>query len=120
MRLLSFSPATGRRISAHGSAFTLIPLMGVDDTARATLLHLGPGEAVGEHEAVSRQLLCVLTGTGWVSGDDGARHALHPLEGAAWEPGERHAAGSDAGLLALSVEGDFDVAGEPIGRDRTA
>ncbi len=112
MRLLAFDDR--RRITAHGGSFSLIPLMGPDDAARAVLLELEPGDVVGEHPAPAAQLLVVVSGSGWVSGDDGVRHAVSAHLGALWGAGERHAAGTDHGMVAVSIEGDFEVAGTPV------
>lgn len=107
MEIVSFGPEVGRSIDAFGSDFLLAPLMQPTDRARTVCMHLGPGGHVGEHETVGRQLFCVVAGEGWVSGPDGRRVAISPMQGALWEPGERHAAGSDVGLVAFVVEGDF-------------
>jgi gentisate 1,2-dioxygenase len=91
------------------------PLMGPYDTARAVILYLAPGEFVAEHPAASRQLFCVVAGSGWVSGPDGERVPIGAGRAAAWEAGERHAAGTDDGLTAVVLEGDgFEVAAPPV------
>jgi quercetin dioxygenase-like cupin family protein len=73
-------------------------------------MHLPAGGIVGEHEAMSGQLFCVVSGEGWVSGDDGERRAIKTHEAACWSRGERHAAGTETGLTAIVIEGDFTVA----------
>lgn len=114
MELRSFGPLDGGRIDAHGSSFTLVPLIGPRDVARTVLVRLGPGESIGEHPAEARQLVVLVEGTGWVSSGDGVRAELGANEGACFEPGERHAAGTDLGFTALVVEGSFDVQGTPL------
>ena len=110
MRIVTFGRDAGHQVDRFGSDFVLAPLMGPTDTARTVCLHLTPGGRVGEHEAVGTQLFCVVAGSGWVSGADGLRVPISPFRAAHWTAGERHAAGTDAGMVAVVVEGDFTVA----------
>ena len=109
MRLISFGPEAGHHVDRFGSSFTLTPLMSPSDTARTVCLHLEAGGSVGAHDALATQLFCVVNGEGWVSGDDGVPHAIQALEAAHWEAGERHAAGTDSGMVVVVIEGDFEV-----------
>lgn len=109
MELLSFDAAAGHRIDRFGSDFVLSPLMGSTDAARTACFHVPPGGQVGEHDAMTSQLFCVVAGAGWVSGGDGVRVPIGPFEAAWWVPGERHAAGSEDGLVAIVIEGEFSV-----------
>ena len=109
MELVSFGPDTGHHVDRFGSDFVLSPVMGVRDTARTIVMHLVPGDQVGEHEAGTVQLFCVVEGSGWVSGADGVRHPIKRHQAAHWTPGELHAAGTDVGLVAVVIEGTFTV-----------
>ncbi len=110
MEILSFSAAVGHPVDRFGSSFVLSPLMGPTDSGRTVCMHLAAGGVVGEHDAVSDQLFCVVEGDGWVSGADGERRSIGRHEAAYWRPGERHAAGTDRGLVAFVIEGTFSVA----------
>ena len=70
------------------------------------VIELGPGGVVGRHPAAAVQLFAVVSGTGWVSGDDGDRIPIRAGEVVAWEPGEEHESGSDEGMTALVVEAE--------------
>jgi hypothetical protein len=109
VRILDRSAGVGRSISEHGSRFVLVPLMRPADAARTVLLHLSVGDEIGAHEAGQRQLLVVLRGSGWVSGGDGARVAIVEDQAAVFEPGELHAAGTEVGMVAVSIEGEFEL-----------
>jgi hypothetical protein len=110
MRRFSFEAAVGRHVHDFGSDFILSPLTDPGGRARAACFHLGPGGAVGEHEATVGQLFCVLAGEGWVSGADGVRQPIRPFQAVHWQAGERHATGTTAGLVAVVLEGDdFEV-----------
>src|ERR1700728_4376463 len=91
MQIHSFTRSDGKRIDHFGSSFVLTQLTNPEGTARVACFHLGPGDLVGEHEAAGGELFCVVDGEGWVTG-------------------ERHAAGTDSGLVAIVLEGNsFEV-----------
>ena len=60
MELYSFDVAAGHHVDRFGSDFILSPLMKPSDAARTVCMHLPPGGMVGEHEATSVQLFCVV------------------------------------------------------------
>lgn len=113
MKLYRFDAAAGRPRSEHGSSFLLSPLTDPEGRARAACFHLEPGGLVGRHEAVVRQLFCVIAGEGWAAGPDGARVPIGAGEAVLWEPGEDHDAGTDSGMTAIVLEGDFEVWAAP-------
>jgi hypothetical protein len=115
VELYSFDAKAGHQVDRFGSDFVLSPLMRPTDAARTVCMHLPPGGLVGEHEALSVQLFCVVSGEGWVSGDDGERRPIKTYEAACWSAGERHAAGTETGLTAIVVEGAFTVAAPSLG-----
>jgi hypothetical protein len=109
VRILDRSTRSGRSISDHGSRFVLVPLMRPADAARTVLLHLSSGDEIGAHEAGQRQILLVVRGSGWVSGGDGRRVALDEDQAAVFEAGELHAAGTEVGMVVVSIEGEFEL-----------
>lgn len=60
---------------------------------------------VGAHPTGFCQLFMVVQGTGWVAAEDGVRVELRAGQGAYFEQGEIHSKGSDAGMLAIMVQG---------------
>jgi len=114
VKLYSFGAEAGHHVEKFGSDFILSPLMDPTDTSRTLCMHLPPGGMVGEHEAMSIQLFCVVSGEGWVSGDDGHRRPIKAHEAASWAMAERHAAGTETGLTAIVLEGDFAIAARTI------
>ena len=109
MRIIAIDASAGHHIDQFGSDFVLTPLMNADEAARTIVMHLPPGGGVGEHEAGTDQLFCVMTGTGWVSGSDGVRVDIGAQQAAYWTSGELHAAGTDTGLTAVVIEGHFTL-----------
>jgi quercetin dioxygenase-like cupin family protein len=114
MELYRFDAAVGRPISAHGSRFLQVPLTSPEGGVRAACFHLPPGGVIGRHEAATYQLLCVVTGEGWVSGPDGNRIPIAVGRAAFWGRGEEHETGTDTGLTAIVLEGqDLSVWAAP-------
>lgn len=109
MRIFRFDEEVSIPIAAHGSRFRIGPLTGDGAAVRVQVLHLPPGGVVGRHPAAAQQLFAVVAGDGWVAGADEVRRDIGPGRAALWEPGEEHEAGSDPGLAAVVVEGEFDV-----------
>ena len=117
MRIFRFDPEVSIPIGEAGSDFKIGPLVGLESYGRVAVLHLAPGGHVGRHVAASRQLFAVVAGSGWVSGESGERRLLGAGYAALWDVGEEHEAGSEGGLTAVSVEGDFEVSATAVTRD---
>lgn len=118
MRIHDFRPERGRAITAFDSNFTLVPLSQPGEVCMAAAMHLPPGGVIGRHQATTPQLLCVISGSGWVSGADGVEVPITAFEAAFWEAGEFHETRTDVGMTAITLEGDALEAAAPL-RDRT-
>ncbi len=68
-------------------------------------LALAPGGVIGTHTATETQLFLVIAGEGWAAGPDGQQMPISAGWGVRWDAGESHTSGTDAGLVALAVEG---------------
>ena len=103
MRLFRFDPEVSHRIEHFGSSF-LHQFLSIttEGELRVSVMHLGPGDHVGYHQAMTPQLFAVVAGDGWVQ-----RHDVPLATGRAafWSAGEWHAARTDTGLTAVVVEG---------------
>lgn len=109
MRIFRFDKEVSRPFSEFGSRFRMGPLTGRDAQVWVQIMHLPPGGLVGRHPAAAHQLFAVVAGSGWATGAQGGRRDLKAGYAALWEPGEEHEAGSESGLTAVSIEGDFEV-----------
>ena len=72
---------------------------------RLTCLTVAPGGIIGTHPATGAQLFLVIVGHGWAAGPDGERVPISAGWGVRWDAGEIHTSGTEAGLIALAVEG---------------
>jgi hypothetical protein len=70
-----------------------------------TCLTIGPGGVIGTHPATDTQLFLVIAGEGWTAGPDSQRVPITTGWGVRWDAGENHTSGTDAGLVALAIEG---------------
>src|ERR1700741_1876801 len=103
MRIFTFDASTARPISDFGSDFSLAPIAQTSG-ARIQLISVPPGGCVGRHTAVTTQLFLVTAGQGWVTGADDERISIAAGQGALWDEGEDHAAGTETGMTAVVVE----------------
>lgn len=117
MRIVRFDPEVSIPVTAHGSQFRIGPLTGTDARVQVKVMYLPPAGLIGRHDARIRQLFAVVAGAGWVSGPEGVRRQLRAGYGALWEPGESHEAGSESGLTALCLEGEFTFRGTVVTKD---
>lgn len=74
------------------------------DAVAVHLARIGPGGTLGRHLTRLWQLFAVTSGTGWVAGSDGIRHAIASGEAVVWRPGEEHESGSDEGMSVVITQ----------------
>ena len=105
MRMIEFSREHARPIELYESvAASSVSLADGTGEAHVYCLHFEPGGEIGQHPTGFGQLLLVMQGEGWASGDDGKRVTLSAGQGAVFERGELHAKGSESGMTALMVQ----------------
>jgi hypothetical protein len=115
VRMGRFDPSTARVVTDFGSDFLLSAVIAPGATnVCVRVAHLGSGGRIGRHAAIAAQVFCVVAGSGWVSGDDGERVAIATGQAAYWSEGESHAAGTEAGLTAVVVEGTFQFVAQSL------
>ena len=105
MKVVDFSPQHAAPIELFNSvAASSVHLGSGEGEAHVYCVHFEAGGEIGRHEAGFGQLLLVVNGTGWASGDDGERVNLQTGQGAYFERGEFHAKGSESGMTAIMVQ----------------
>ena len=98
LRILEFGRDRAVPIEVYSSqAAASVPLGSGQGAARVYALHFDPGGSIGRHRAGFGQLFVVVSGSGWVEGDDGTRTELAPGQAAWFARGEMHAKGSESG-----------------------
>jgi hypothetical protein len=110
MRLLRFDAVTvGRRVDDYGSNFVLSPLVRTTDARglfQVACFQLEAGNVVGFHAATVPQLFAVVSGSGWVTGEDRRRVPIGAFEAAFWDRGEWHESGTDEAMTVIVIEGE--------------
>ncbi len=71
---------------------------------RVHAVHFDAGGSIGRHPAGPAQLFVVTSGTGWIEGGDGVRHALREGDAAYVAAGESHAKGATTAMSALMIQ----------------
>jgi GrpB-like predicted nucleotidyltransferase (UPF0157 family) len=117
VKIFRFDAEVSRPIDGFGSDFRLGRLVQTGAGAVVQVMHLAAGGLVGRHPAVGQQLFAIVSGAGWVSGGDGRRRKLGVGYAALWDVGEEHSAGSDGGMIALCIEGDFRIAAYAVTKE---
>ncbi|MDA8313484.1 MAG: GrpB family protein [Actinomycetota bacterium] len=117
MQIFRFDPEVSIPIDHFGSDFRIGRLTEEGTKGRVQVLHLGPGGMVGRHRTGLRQLFAVVSGSGQVSGNDGSYRVIRAGQAAVWEAGEEHDVRSDDGLVALCVEGTFEMQAVAVTKD---
>ena len=111
MKIFRFDPKTGRAIDRHNS--TGFVLSSVAYLLEEAIIHCAYLEAeglIGFHQAQQPQLFLVVQGEGWVRGETPERIQIQAGQGAYWEKGEWHEAGTGTGMTAVIVEAArFDI-----------
>ena len=104
MRIVEVDTRGGRAIDAHGSrGLDGAPLVRAAGVA-VSVLELAAGGEIGRHAAPSDQLLVVLSGSGTVSGADGAEQSIGPGQAVEWTRGEQHGTRAGEPMRLLVVE----------------
>ncbi len=117
VQIFRFDPEVSVPVDPLGSESRVGRLTGEDTRGRIQVLHLAPGGVIDRRQAERRQLVAVVSGSGWVSGGKGARRLIRAGHAVVWEPGEEPAVGSDGGLTAVCVEGRFTMEAFAVTRE---
>ena len=113
MKIFRFDRETGRTIDRYNSTgFTLTRVAHLLEETMIQCAYLEPNGSIGYHQATVPQLFLVFQGAGWVRGQSPERTQIQAGQGAYWEEGEWHEAGTESGLVAIMIEATrFDLLG---------
>jgi hypothetical protein len=113
MKIFCFDRGTGKIIDRfNSSGFTMTRVAHLLEETMIQCAYLEPNGLVGYHPATVPQLFLVVQGEGWVRGQVPERTRIQAGQGAYWEEGEGHEAGTETGMTAIIIEAArFDVLG---------
>lgn len=107
MKRFRFDQEAGRKIDRFDSVHaTISRILQTPGPVHIGCIHLGAGGVVGYHPAVVPQLFLVVSGEGWVCGEEGERVLISAGQAAFWTAGEGHESGTETGMAALIIEGE--------------
>jgi quercetin dioxygenase-like cupin family protein len=105
MKIYRFNRETGKGIDRYNSSgFTLTRVAHLLEETMTQCAYLDPGGLIGYHQATVPQLFLVVQGEGWVRGQAPERTRIQAGQGAYWEEGEWHEAGTETGMTAIIFE----------------
>lgn len=107
MKRFRFDQQVGRRVDRFDSVdATISRIVRTPESVHIGCMHIGAKGVVGYHPAVVDQLFVVVSGEGWVRGEGDERVPIVAGQAAFWMAGEGHESGSEAGMVALVIEGE--------------
>lgn len=108
MKIYNFEPSHGEKIDNFNSDFIFSKITRSTTGVKVSCFHLGAKGLVGYHEASTQQLFLVLKGKGWARGKFPNKISITENQAVFWEKNEWHEAGTETGLVAIVIEGDFE------------
>ncbi|MEC1520713.1 cupin domain-containing protein [Neobacillus niacini] len=106
MEIYHFTKESGKKISAFQSDFIMSRTIQTTKGAHIGCMHLEENGLIGYHQAVTPQLLLVVSGEGFVSTDRDEYVKVQPGEAVFWKKDEWHETKTDKGLTAIVIESE--------------
>ncbi|GKU79177.1 cupin [Paenibacillus sp. L3-i20] len=107
MKIYDFGKESGQNIISYkssGADYTKI--VKHNKQIQIGCIYIGQEGIVGLHKAPVNQLMLVVSGQGWVSGEEGIRYKIMPGQAAFWQRGECHESGSHTGMTVIVIESE--------------
>ncbi len=112
MKIFRLAKECLHRVDAYGSHGFAHTLVVAGQDVQVGWIRLEERGRIGRHAASGNQLLWVMVGTGWASGNDARQMPIGPEMAVWWADGEPHETTSEGGLVAVVIEGTI---AEPSG-----
>jgi hypothetical protein len=106
MKIFDFSKEAGKHITRFDSNFVMSRIILTDKPANIGCMHLDKDGIIGYHQAVVPQLLLVVSGEGFVRGEDEVLYPIKAGEAAFWVKDEFHETTTKTGLTAIVIESE--------------
>jgi hypothetical protein len=106
MKIFDFSKEAGKHITRFDSDFVMSRILLTDKPVNIGCMHLDKDGIIGYHQAVVPQLLLVVSGEGFVRGEDDAIYPIKAGEAAFWVKDEFHETTTKTGLTAIVIESE--------------
>ncbi|WP_145330353.1 cupin [Paenibacillus xylanexedens] len=106
MEFYRFDQDSGKQITKFDSNFVMSRIIQTSGNAHIGCMHLPVNGVVGYHQAVSPQLMLIMTGAGQVRSGNDDFIEIKAGEAVFWENGEWHETVSETGLTAIVIESE--------------
>ncbi|KAB7672037.1 cupin [Bacillus sp. B1-b2] len=106
MKIFQFKKEVGKKITKFDSNFVMSRITQTDTAAHIGCMYLDANGLIGYHQAVVPQLLLIVSGEGWVRGENNEYIKVHSGEAVFWDKEEWHETKTDTGLTAIVIESE--------------
>lgn len=106
MELFKFDKSSGKEISKFNSDFIMSQIVQTTQSAHIACMHLEKNGVVGYHQAVSPQLLLIVSGAGLVRGEQEEYVKVQSGDAVFWKKDEWHETKTETGLMAIVIESE--------------
>jgi hypothetical protein len=106
MRAVDLDGGSVAEFGSHGLHMIEAARLKRVEEFRVHVASCAPGSALGRHPTRLWQLFVVISGAGWVAGQDGVRFPIEAGGAVLWSPGEEHESGSEMGMTVVIVQSD--------------
>lgn len=106
MELFKFDKSNGKQISKFNSDFIMSRITQTTKAAHIGCIHLEENGIVGYHQAVSPQLLLIVSGEGLVRGEKEEYVEVEAGDAVFWNKDEWHETKTNTGLMAFVIESE--------------
>ncbi|WP_226659280.1 cupin [Pseudalkalibacillus hwajinpoensis] len=108
MRIYNYSRSAGKEITKFGSQFVMSRITQTESSVHIGAMYLDKEGLIGFHQAVTPQLLLIISGEGLVRGEENELVKVKEGDAVFWNKDEWHETTSEKGLTAIAIEGEFD------------
>lgn len=106
MEIYKFTKESGNHITQFNSNFTMTRIGMLEKTVHIGYMYLEKNGNIGNHQAVTPQLLLIINGEGCVKGKEGTFKEVRTGDAIFWDKGEWHETKSANGMIALVLESE--------------
>lgn len=106
MEIYKFTKESGKHIKQFNSNFTMTGIGMLEKSVHIGYMYLEKNGNVGNHQAVTPQLLLIISGEGFVKGKENTFNEVSTGDAVFWDKGEWHETKSADGMTALVIESE--------------
>ncbi|SEM84481.1 hypothetical protein SAMN04489762_1187 [Terribacillus saccharophilus] len=106
MEIFKYTKEFGKHITQFDSDFTMTRIGRLEKTTHVGCMYLEKNGNIGNHQAITPQLLLIISGQGYVKGKENAFTEVSTGHAIFWDKGEWHETKTVNGMTALVIESE--------------